>query len=135
MAFTDSYFEQRSWQHGEHFGNHILSWFAVAVVQFAVFFVPLSIWGWWAFAFPPWVIVLAAIVPVMTLTPVDDPTTGLIVTAAVWIGTALIVLAAGLKRRNLAIVSGAVHALLPIITMAMALWLAVQTNGGNLPGG
>lgn len=135
MGFTDKHLYSRAggeWD--ETIPWHILSWIAAAILQFVLFYVPLRVLGWWAFGFPPWLIVVAAMAPVMTIMPDSDPITALIIAAAIWVAGAVALLLAGLWQRKIVLVSTAVHMVMTPAMMACAFWMAVQANGGNLAG-
>jgi len=129
MAFSDRHIQPSDRPDLEHLGANSASWIAAGLMWFGAFFVSLHVLGWWAFAFPPWLIIMAALTPVMAILPTNDVTIGLAVVAISWIGTGAVLIGLGLRRGSIAMLSGGVHALLPIVTMALAYGFEVSLGG------
>jgi FtsH-binding integral membrane protein len=134
MAFSDRYLQRERRPRLDHVGANTASWAGAGLLWFGAFFLPLYSFGWWAFAFPPWLFVVAAMTPVMLVLPIDEPIYGSIVTAILWIGTSATLLAYGFRKGKIAIVSSGVHLLLPILAMLLAFWAVSAFNDGKIPG-
>jgi hypothetical protein len=135
MAYRDKLLSQDAALGYRYWWAHCLSWFASAIICFSVFFFPLYVLGWWAFAFPPWLIVALTIFPVLQSGPAGGAWfQPLILPAAVWVTLAATTFTIGLIRKNIIPISIAIHSVLPPVAIVLSCYLAVELNGGQLPG-
>lgn len=112
----------------------VMGWTLEYVCIFLLFFIPLKMLGFWAFAFPPWLLTLPVYAFGMSITEalgLDDEAT-FVVIPTLWTLMVALIAIAGYRQKSHLMVAVAGYVFVPLIGVVTAFF-AAGLLGDGLP--